>query len=669
MASVENQFVNASTEQEWLDFDQFLDLSPSYSDDYSANSISPEMSLPYEGEMFANNLPDLTQSCFPDMATYDISHDPFFADQAPDMGLMPDFVPSCDDAMFTGCQSYDTTYDFRQMVEAQAAVDPRVASLKEKRREAAIALHLQRLCDATALDLEMSSDSNTSFSSPCWSDYMRESISPQSNGSSPEQTSAPPPSGNGGMEMVLDLNMNATANLPKKQKPRSQAQKENYIKARKYGACEKHKKQHKRCNCLEKAAARAGACEVPMDVAFKERPTLQLSPTRTVQSQHSFNASDHDLSRVAQVVRPPIDMTKKAMVKSPVNEPSISPTGYKLCAVTGPGYQSKTEKLKQFPWRYSVVAVLEISNLDYGEHVASNKPEDCCAAFLETSNLDYGEHIASNKPEDCCAAVLETSNLDYAEHIASDKSEDCCAAILETSNLDYAEHIAANKPKDCCGPQGPPSKLYCIPACQANHIYDKQARNRDSRSTRDPSSAAESHACQACGFVQPECYQPTLASPTCYWNLNKLWPLCAPLQNCNPFEYRQNQVFLCGASRKYRTNHSFLICQEFCTPKRKLKRAAPLRRRPTTVRNSKIATPCGTAIRTAATIHQGRRSNFEFREQCRHPPYHPDLYSLRQFSAWSFKFFAFEAVNISDQLGRSCYLEGPIHSWKLSDVC
>ena len=63
---------------------------------------------------------------------------------------------------------------------------------------------------------------------------------------SPQNTSvseAPPP---GGMEMVLDLNMNTAANVPKKQKPRSQAQKENYIKARKYGACEKHKKQHKR---------------------------------------------------------------------------------------------------------------------------------------------------------------------------------------------------------------------------------------------------------------------------------------------------------------------------------------------------------------------------------------------------------------------------------------
>lgn len=249
MASVENTFfMDASAQEEWVDFDQFLDLSPSYSDDYSANSISPEMSLPYDADMFTNDLPDLTQSGFPDMNSFDLSHDASFADQSPNMGLMPDFTATMDDPMFQGYQSCDTTFDFRQMVEAQAAIDTRVASIKEKRREAAIALHLQRLCDATALDLELSSDSNTSFSSPCWSDYMRESISPQPTSASPEQTAAPTPSGNGGMpmEMVLDLNMNATANLPKKQKPRSQAQKENYIKARKYGACEKHKKQHKR---------------------------------------------------------------------------------------------------------------------------------------------------------------------------------------------------------------------------------------------------------------------------------------------------------------------------------------------------------------------------------------------------------------------------------------
>jgi hypothetical protein len=151
-----------------------------------------------------------------------------------------------DDASFLEYNPYDSTIAFRNLVEAQAAADPRVASIKEKRREASIALHLQRLCDATALDLEMSSDSNTSFSSPSWSDYVRESTSPQPARPSGENTSVAEASPPGAMEMVLDLNMNATANVPKKQKPRSQAQKENYIKARKYGACEKHKKQHKR---------------------------------------------------------------------------------------------------------------------------------------------------------------------------------------------------------------------------------------------------------------------------------------------------------------------------------------------------------------------------------------------------------------------------------------
>lgn len=227
---------------EYVDFDQFLDFTSVDGDvsSASANSVSPEMALPYDADMFGDDLPDFTQSAFPDMFSYEMSQDAFL-DQSPAMGLMQDPVPVLDDAMFHDYQHYD----FRQMVEAQAAADPRIASTKEKRREASIALHLQRLCDATARDLEMSSDSSASFSSPSWSDCMRESISPKPIGTSAQST---PVSSQeiGGMEMVLDLNMNAAANLPKKQKPRSQAQKENYIKARKYGACEKHKKQHKR---------------------------------------------------------------------------------------------------------------------------------------------------------------------------------------------------------------------------------------------------------------------------------------------------------------------------------------------------------------------------------------------------------------------------------------
>ncbi|KAJ5094365.1 hypothetical protein N7456_010226 [Penicillium angulare] len=328
MASVENQFVfDASTQpEEWVDFDQSLDLEPSYSDDYSAsvNSISPDMTMPYDTDIFTNDLPDLTQPGFPEM-NYDLSQQGFFADQSPSFESLHDPTPVFDDAMFAAYPTYDNTYDFRQMVEAQAASDPRVASIKEKRREAAIALHLQRLCDATALDLDMSSDSNTSFSSPCWSDYMRESISPQPATSSPEQASAALPSGTGGLEMVLDLNMNAAANLPKKQKPRSQAQKENYIKARKYGACEKHKKQHKRCNCLEKAAALAGANEVPMDITYKDRVKQPMAKLPQVPSPRALNVPGPHILETQLGARPSASVAKRIVTTS-VNDSSARST-------------------------------------------------------------------------------------------------------------------------------------------------------------------------------------------------------------------------------------------------------------------------------------------------------------------------------------------------------
>jgi hypothetical protein len=244
MAFVADEFfsgMDVTTSNEWVDFDQFLDLPSGYDDQSTATTVSPQdLALPYETDGIFTSPSDCMQSSF-DMTSYDLPQEDFMG---MDGGFMQDpAAPLFDDAAFLGYNPYDSTITFRSLVEAQAAADPRVATIKEKRREAAIALHLQRLCDATALDLDMSSDSNTSFSSPSWSEYVRGSSSPRP---SPENTSvseAPPP---GGMEMVLDLNMNAAANVPKKQKPRSQAQKENYIKARKYGACEKHKKQHKR---------------------------------------------------------------------------------------------------------------------------------------------------------------------------------------------------------------------------------------------------------------------------------------------------------------------------------------------------------------------------------------------------------------------------------------
>ncbi|KAJ5816612.1 hypothetical protein N7447_008845 [Penicillium robsamsonii] len=297
--------MDASISNEWVDFDQFLDLPSGYDDQSTATTVSPQdLALPYEADGMFTSPSDFMQSSF-DMTNYDLSQEEFMGI---DGGFMQDpAAPLFDDAAFLGYNPYDSSNTFRNLVEAQAAADPRVATIKEKRREAAIALHLQRLCEATALDLDMSSDSNTSFSSPSWSEYVRGSISPRST---PDNTSveAPPP---GGMEMVLDLNMNTAANVPKKQKPRSQAQKDNYIKARKYGVCEKHKKQHKRCNCLEKAAARVAASDVPMNAALQERPRQPMLQVPILPESRYSDSPGHDPSFNSPQALPTIKATRK----------------------------------------------------------------------------------------------------------------------------------------------------------------------------------------------------------------------------------------------------------------------------------------------------------------------------------------------------------------------
>lgn len=255
---------------EWLDFDNALDFNSGYldSDPNSVNSISPEdYFLPFP-EMDANW--DFSEFCapFPDPINYENSMDYGVGNTMNAVGndstmfanptLSPDLGFDCFNGDFGhGIQEhsqYDWASSIRQMVEDTAAADPSCLSSKAKRRDASIAIHLQRLRDAST-EYEISSGSNTSFSSPSWSDYVQEATSPMppvgpamipavSDQSTPVSSESDPVPG--GMELVLDLNMNATTNVPKKQKPRSQAQKQNYIKVRKHGACEKHRKQHKR---------------------------------------------------------------------------------------------------------------------------------------------------------------------------------------------------------------------------------------------------------------------------------------------------------------------------------------------------------------------------------------------------------------------------------------
>ncbi|EAL87269.1 hypothetical protein KXX13_002292 [Aspergillus fumigatus] len=283
---------NPARADEWATFDNSFEFASGYleSNPPSLDSISPkDLELVYSDADALNwdsEAAQWPQSAFSDLVAFE---DPLIGstEMPMDMAGFSENVPPLPSFPEMECSSstFDATWssfnvsnmeeafyspsNYRQLIESQAAADPRCFSKKEKRLEASIALHLQRLQDAATTDFNLSSESCGSFSSPCWPGSAAGSASePQSRGS-PSSTSASEPStksstppssrpspANGGVELVLDLNMNTTTNLPKKQKPRSQAQKENYIKVRKHGACEKHRKQHKRCNCLDKSTSR-----------------------------------------------------------------------------------------------------------------------------------------------------------------------------------------------------------------------------------------------------------------------------------------------------------------------------------------------------------------------------------------------------------------------------
>jgi hypothetical protein len=266
---------HSSQGDEWYDFDNFFEFPSGYvdSNSTSVNSISPkDFDLTYndvEGSNWDSGLDMCTQFQLTDFVDHEAPFQEQFegaltvepvADPNDFLPLPPAspnevFVGSgFDSAWLADAHDYDGHFysTIRHMVESQAAADSGCSSIKEKRREAAIALHLQRLQDNSILESDMSSDSNTGFPSPPWS-VARDatSASPATTPFSDSTSKSPTPHSAvdatpGGIEMVLDLNMNTPANLPRKQKPRSRAQKENYIKVRKHGACEKHRKQHKR---------------------------------------------------------------------------------------------------------------------------------------------------------------------------------------------------------------------------------------------------------------------------------------------------------------------------------------------------------------------------------------------------------------------------------------
>ncbi|KAJ9229259.1 hypothetical protein DTO207G8_8855 [Paecilomyces variotii] len=223
-------------------------------------------------------------------------------------------TPSFDNAYLS---QYDTPLDadeqsflqltsaIRQLVHAKADASPNCASNKEKRRDAAISLHLQLLQDFPVDEPCVVSDSSVSGHSfdPC-SEFLSCADSPLSGTNSfsvesPIQATKSPstPSSsacvskresqratsrcaNRGIELVLDLNMNETASRPKKQKPRTQSQRESYINARRNGACEKHRKQHKRCHCFDSVSTSMSSVK---KIRAQDRP----SPVQAVQERNN----------------------------------------------------------------------------------------------------------------------------------------------------------------------------------------------------------------------------------------------------------------------------------------------------------------------------------------------------------------------------------------------
>ncbi|PWY90917.1 hypothetical protein BO70DRAFT_358388 [Aspergillus heteromorphus CBS 117.55] len=283
------QIGQTTPNEEWFDFDNSLDLPYSGlgSNPTSIDSVSPkDLELGFADFDDCNWGPNpgvCTEDFFSDIINYDPPCEGYALDGpqpllnpsgafqslpgSPNQGLIASDVMASDlsDAWLQDVGGFDDPFyaNIRQMVELQAAADPGCLSSKEKRMEASIAIHLQRLQDAAMQELDLSSNSSTTFPSPRWSDSAQMSVSQSGTWATPATSPSSETLGNpstsaeptGGMEMVLDLNMNTTTNVPKKQKPRSRAQKENYIKVRKAGACEKHRKQHKRCNCLEKVVS------------------------------------------------------------------------------------------------------------------------------------------------------------------------------------------------------------------------------------------------------------------------------------------------------------------------------------------------------------------------------------------------------------------------------
>ncbi|KAL1867960.1 putative phosphoglycerate mutase pmu1 [Paecilomyces lecythidis] len=344
----------ASTTSHYLDMDTDFQFLGCDMDSEMVSSLYDFDSTfgPLEGleglEGFENQAESGSDSINGVMSSYQTIGDSFESNStSPQSGS--DFTTPCDNAYLSPYEApldadeqsfLQLTSTIRQLVHAKADTSPNYASNKVKRRDAAISLHLQLLKDSPVEESCFVSDSFVSGYSfdPC-SEFLSCADSPVSrlNSSSMESSargtkSPSTPSSsvctskpenqrpasrrtNGAVELVLDLNMNETASGPKKQKPRTQAQKESYIAARRNGACEKHRKQHKRCHCFDSVSPVSPRVSAVRKSRAQDRP----SPTAVIQDrnnktlqfvQASYEALEQATSTVAESVDTHLSLTE-----------------------------------------------------------------------------------------------------------------------------------------------------------------------------------------------------------------------------------------------------------------------------------------------------------------------------------------------------------------------
>lgn len=217
---------------------------------------------------------------------------------------------------------------FRDLARARAEADPRPLSRKQKQREASIALYLQRLRDTcneacamlgsesqqfsqqfddsmaasqqfpqdpsfeplmaffqpgtTPAPTQVNSNSMNYSARPSPDAFTTPTISSSSSPAPPSKKARTAAPVTGGVELVMDLNMNVATTMPRKHKPRTQAQRERYLAVRNQGACEKHKRQHKRCTCVDNV----------VDAALSKQEQNGVKRSRATRTSRTIRATE-----------------------------------------------------------------------------------------------------------------------------------------------------------------------------------------------------------------------------------------------------------------------------------------------------------------------------------------------------------------------------------------